>query len=310
MIDCMETNGRKIDSAAFVLKPSSLIMANLDKVSSRIKKLNTNDFINKELYLPSTHLFGNPGKLLRSAFIFATAGMLGERQGDFIDLAASIELLHTASLVHDDIIDRDSMRRGVQAVHAKFGVDSAILAGDALIAKAIQLAAPYGEEVINAISRAAMNMCAGEMLDYSYQAAKEIPNVTTYLRIAKHKSAALIATSMSIIDIYKKGRSNALLYKAGESLGMAFQIRDDIMNFMGIEDLSKKTVNSDAARFRPNIVSTVGKHLSLDKASAVKRSININNSLVSECTALLTKVKDSDEIVKYANTIKIPQVSK
>ena len=126
---------------------------NLVKVITRLSSFDRGDFSDKRMLGPATHLLKSPGKLLRPAMVFLGAGMVGEEYEQFIDLAAGAEILHTASLVHDDIIDKDARRRGIAAVHSKYGNETAILAGDALIAKGVMLISKYGVDVTSAMAR-------------------------------------------------------------------------------------------------------------------------------------------------------------
>jgi len=277
----------------------SEVSSNLKKLVRRLKSIDESEFITRKLYEPSTLLLKVPGKLLRPMLVFTGSKIVDNdtRLSKFIDLAAAIELLHVSSLVHDDIIDRSTTRRGIKAVHVKYGLNSALLAGDALISKAIQLAAKYGNKVINKIAYTAMEMCAGEMLD---TALRNNATENAYLRVAELKSASLIGTSFSIAAVYAKSNMANALYRIGHNFGIAFQIRDDVLDFLEGEE-------QDGVK-STNIVSIIRKHRSSTK-EAVERAIQLNNKFIDiaekEASAL-QKNKGIGLFMQYSQFVRLP----
>ncbi len=268
----------------------------------RLQNLGEEEFINDDLHAPAMHLLKSSGKLIRPGLVFSSAYMLSQKPEDFVDLAAGIELLHTASLIHDDIIDKDSVRRGDQAVHRKFGESKAILAGDALIAKAIQLTSPYGSKVVMRASEAAMAMCAGEILDHEQQQSRSVPDLQTYLNIARLKTAYLIGVSTSIVADYAGHGNRDVLYEIGTNIGYSFQIKDDIMNYVGAEDRAGKDVMNDAKNSRPNIISVFSGH---GRDDPLKTAIKLNNFYIDASQALLESMDKSDIISPYLEFLRI-----
>lgn len=250
---------------------SALVFAN-----NRLKKLANEEFVEDELYAPCMHLLKNQGKMIRPGLLFSSALILGKKPMDYIDLAAGIELLHTASLIHDDIVDKDAVRRGRDAVHVKYGTEKAVLAGDALIAKAIDFASAYGALAVKRASQAAMDMCAGEILDYNVQSGKQQLDLHGYLRIAQLKSASLIATSTSIVADCIGSDTRDMLYEIGLNIGYSFQLRDDILNHTG--------TSSDKENSRPNIVAVLEAH---NKENPLKTAVKLNNFYVDRAAELL-----------------------
>ena len=293
----------EIETPSSVDIPSN-IKRSLSKTAARLRALGEQDFVNKQLESPSTYLIRSPGKYVRPLLVFVGATALGKDPGRYVDLAASIELLHTASLVHDDIIDGDTIRRGKSSVHIAYGVDSAILAGDALIAKSILLASPYGSEVISAISEAAMEMCAGEMLDYECQSKREVPSKKRYIEIARLKSASLIGTAASIVAVHERSGDIDALREFGVKVGTAFQIRDDVLNFAGMNDSRPKSTGNDASGFRPNIVSVL-QAASAGPDDALARALELNNSLIDEACSGLEASASAKQFKRYADMIRV-----
>lgn len=278
------------------------ISESLALTQSRLTALGEREFVNKSLSEPATHLLKHPGKLVRPGILLSTAHILGEEPSKFVDLAAGIELLHTSSLVHDDIIDRDTTRRGSEAVHSKYGINSAILAGDALIAEAIHLASRYGGVVVQRASEAAMSMCAGEILDHEQQTSKAGMDLETYLKIARLKTASLIATSFSVVADYTGSGARDRLYNIGVNVGMSFQIKDDIMNFLGVKDKAAKSVRTDAKNNRPNIVSVFEFH---GKRDPLRTAAKLNNFYLDQAAAELDELENSTLLSSYIEYLRI-----
>ncbi|MEM3477041.1 MAG: polyprenyl synthetase family protein [Candidatus Micrarchaeaceae archaeon] len=257
------------------------------------KKLNFSekDFISKELLLPSVHLLNGKGKMLRPMLVLLCANALGGNVDGYIDLAAAIEMLHVSSLVHDDIIDGDTLRRNTQTVNAKYGNDIAILAGDALIAKAISFAARYGKKVVNAIAGTSMEMCAGELYDYSRQKLREFPGINGYIEIARLKTASIIGTACSIAAMHMGRNETEALKEYGINIGLAFQIRDDVLDY-----------SCDAPDRFTNAVAVLKNEGSED---AVGKAKELNKEYVKKALASIEGIGNSDILKAYARELMI-----
>jgi geranylgeranyl pyrophosphate synthase len=170
------------------------------------------------------------GKRLRPLLIILAAQSVGGDRSKVMPLALAFELVHNATLVHDDIIDGDKLRRGVPALYRKWSVNDAILAGDAMIALAINLAASFGAEVMKAVSQSALELCNGEYMDVSSSL-----NTTTeeeYFLKIKKKSASLFRAAMYCGALAGGGSSFEVesLAAFGENFGIAYQLRDDLLD--------------------------------------------------------------------------------
>jgi len=266
----------------------------LHQTVSRITSFKSGDFLIEELFRPSTHLLNKGGKLLRPTLLFLGAAAIDENGKNLIDLAAAIELLHVSSLIHDDIIDKGEVRRGVGTVNKKYGDNIALLAGNALISKAIHLSSKYGREVMDAVSSTALQMSAGELLDYQSKMKGNGTDMDEYLEIAKLKTAALTGTSCNIAAVYKKSSAKAALYKYGFNLGIAFQIRDDMIDFM----------EPNHVRSGTNIVTLIKKKYNTNKDRALEKAAKLNHYYIQEA---LSKIEGGRmEILKpYAKMIEV-----
>ena len=162
-------------------------------------------------------------------------------------LAAAIELIHTASLVHDDILDASKIRRGVSTANAKYGAQIAVLIGDYLFAKAFQFVADghYGDEVAAILSKLVKNLCIGEIKQD--RSLFSIPTLTEYYDRINLKTAIFLSSCCRLGALTGEldRRAIELLASYGTSLGLAFQITDDMLDFFGDERLTGKRLGGD-----------------------------------------------------------------
>lgn len=168
------------------------------------------------------------GKRLRPLLVVLSAESVGGNREKVMPLALAFELMHTATLVHDDIIDQDDMRRDRPAMHKKWSADQAILAGDALIALAVGLSSAYGESIIMTVANSALALCDGENMDMSFS-LQMMTEESYFERIGK-KSASLFQAATYCGAMAGGGtlsEANALS-AFGQNYGMAYQLRDDL----------------------------------------------------------------------------------
>lgn len=283
----------------YAVKFPRSILENLKRVRKRLESFSTEDFINGDLYLPSVHLLGKKSKLLRSTFVLMGAGMINENPIRFVDLAVAAELLHASSLIHDDIIDGDQIRRGVESVHSKYGIHIGILAGDALIAKSVELASKYGENVLMSITRSSMEMCAGEALDYRYQKMRSAPNLSQYIKIVTLKSASLIASCFNSAAVYKSSKIADEMYLSGKDIGIAFQIRDDIADYMYYVKKGRYK------QLVPNVVTSIQKDYGIGRNYALIKAVHMNNEYVTRAQERLASIRLGSSFIKYSDLIRV-----
>ncbi|HEX2051413.1 MAG TPA: polyprenyl synthetase family protein [Actinomycetota bacterium] len=194
----------------------------------------------------STHLIKAGGKRLRPALVLMTA-RAGDARGDVADLsAAAIELVHLATLYHDDVIDETDTRRGVPTVHAKWGTEVAVLAGDYLFARGCALGAEAGGEVPGILARAIGEVCEGQILETA-SLGDAHRSIDDYLGIIRRKTAALFraACELGAAASGVSGEDRAALVSYGEHLGLAFQMVDDLLDLVGDPDVTGKVPGTD-----------------------------------------------------------------
>ena len=178
------------------------------------------------------------GKRLRPFLVILSAESVGGRRDDVRTLALAIELIHTATLIHDDVLDRDVLRRGSLAVHARWSVHDAILVGDALLSIAIKLAASYGKEVLLIAADTGLSLCDGEYVDMDWADSKMAEE--TYLEKIRKKSASLFKAAAQGGAMVAGGSYPEVdaLAGYGECFGVAYQIRDDLTDIFSLKGLS------------------------------------------------------------------------
>jgi geranylgeranyl pyrophosphate synthase len=177
------------------------------------------------------------GKRLRPLLVVLSAESVGGNRKKVMPLALAFEFMHTATLVHDDIIDQDDMRRDRPAMHKKWSLNQALLTGDSLIALAVDLASTYGETIMKTVASSALELCDGENIDIAF--SPQMMTEESYFRKIRKKSASLFQAATYSGALAGGGTLSEVnsLSAFGENFGMAYQLRDDLL------DLTNKSTN-------------------------------------------------------------------
>lgn len=199
------------------------------------------------LYEASTHLIKAGGKRMRPGFALLAARMYQDDISYAIPLATALELVHMATLVHDDVIDNSSIRRGTGTVKCLWGNRISIYAGNFVFAKALAIIAEYKRsDILEVIADASMKICEGEIVQMlsCYNVNLGLKN---YLRRIERKTALLISLSCQVGAMLSTSDSRQIeaLRRYGYDLGLAFQITDDILDFVADEETLGKPIGSD-----------------------------------------------------------------
>lgn len=202
------------------------------------------------LYAAAEHLFGAKGKRVRPAIVLlvSRATML-EREitSRHRRLAEITEMIHTASLVHDDVVDESELRRGVPTVHSSFSNRIAVLAGDFLFAQSSWYLANLDNlEVVKLLSQVIMDLAEGEIQQGLNRFSANL-SIEAYLEKSYYKTASLIANSSKAAAVLSEMPDAVTedLYRYGRHLGLAFQIVDDLLDFTGSTEELGKPAGSD-----------------------------------------------------------------
>ena len=210
----------------------------------------------------------NGGKRLRPVFCLEFANCCGLEKEKVLDFACALEFIHTYSLIHDDLpcMDDDDFRRGKPSCHKQFGEATALLAGDALLTHAFELIANAdlsADKRMKAVSVLSSNsgvagMIGGQVIDLKYES--EDPDLSQILSVHKLKTGALIAAAC-LLGCIAAGANESQLNSANEfayNLGIAFQIKDDILDVIGDREELGKPIGSDAENDKTTYVSVKG----------------------------------------------------
>lgn len=192
------------------------------------------------------YILRRKGKQMRPLLVFLTARLHGEISEPTYVAATFIELLHTASLVHDDVVDDANERRGALSVNALWNSKIAVLVGDYMLSKGMLISVEKERfDMLEIVSEAVKSMSEGELLQLQKSRKQNIKEAD-YFRIISSKTAALIAacTACGARSITDDAATIRLMKEFGENIGIAFQIRDDILDYEGT-GLTGKTVGND-----------------------------------------------------------------
>jgi octaprenyl-diphosphate synthase len=191
------------------------------------------------------YTFAGGGKRIRPALVLLASRLCGYRGPRAIQLATAVELLHAATLVHDDVVDDSPVRRGRPSVNAKFGTKLAILVGDFLYAQSSQMVVEDGNpDLLAMLADAILRMAEGEVLQLSRSFDPALPE-SLYLDVIGRKTATLMAAATEsgaiIAGVTRSERRAVREY--GWQLGLAFQLADDVLDYVGSgEELGKLTL--------------------------------------------------------------------
>ena len=209
-----------------------------------------NESINSDIELAmkvSGYIVKSGGKRIRPAICILVAKTLGYSEPDLIRLASSIELLHTATLIHDDVVDESLVRRGKESIQAKWDDAHGVLVGDFIYSKAFQLMASFDNpKIIRELANATNKISEGEVLQLSLKTKPGLSE-EDYFNIINRKTAELFKVSAVTAGILCECAKTELhsLNNFATSLGLAFQIQDDILDYYGQENLTGKKVGKD-----------------------------------------------------------------
>lgn len=187
------------------------------------------------------------GKQIRPVLVFLSAGITGNISARTNVGAAMVELLHTATLIHDDVVDRAKVRRGIASINSAWNNKVAVLVGDFLLSKGLQISVDHDEfDFLKVTSKAVQDMSEGELLGIE-KARKLKTDEEIYYQIIKGKTASLISSCCEIGAISGSENANGReeMKLAGENLGMAFQIRDDLFDYISEPSLIGKPIGND-----------------------------------------------------------------
>ena len=235
---------KKINSSYQDLK--NLVKPKLLKVEEFIeKKLKSDVALIKKM---TEHHLSSGGKRLRAMLTLGSAKLSGYELGDRdINLAACVELIHSATLLHDDVIDGSNLRRGIGTTNSIWGNQSSILVGDYLLSRCFEIMVEDGDlEILKLLSSTSAKIAQGEVLQLQHKGEADLTE-ETYLKIIDLKTASLFSASTRVGACLSGSseKERNILEFYGKNLGLAFQIADDALDYNSEEKMFGKKIGKD-----------------------------------------------------------------
>lgn len=202
------------------------------------------------LYQPNNYFLQLGGKRVRPVMCLMGNELFDEIKGDAWNVAAAIELFHNFTLIHDDIMDKAPLRRGMQTVHEKYGESTALLAGDVMLVVAYdylnKISPTYLRKIIGLFNRTAKQVCEGQQLDMDFEKQDNV-DFASYENMISLKTSVLLAASLQLGAILGGAleRNQQLIYEFGRKLGLAFQVQDDYLDAFGDASKFGKQIGGD-----------------------------------------------------------------
>ncbi len=194
-----------------------------------------------------SYLVNRKGKRIRPVLTFLSAGLVGEINSRTHIGAAMVELLHTATLIHDDVVDEAMERRGFASINAKWNNKIAVLVGDFLLAKGLLIAIDNGEtDFLDVLSESVRLMSEGELLQIQTSREEETDE-SRYFEIIYGKTASLVSAccEIGVLSVSSDITIRNTMKEFGRLVGLAFQIRDDIIDYIGKSSIVGKPIGND-----------------------------------------------------------------
>ena len=203
-----------------------------------------------ELYAPISYTLMQPGKRLRPMLCLLANDLFGGKEEDALWPALALDTFHNFTLIHDDIMDKAPMRRGLPTVYQKWNSDIAILSGDNMLAMAFEFAlkAPKGAEAARLLGKVAREVCEGQQYDLNFESQDNV-SIDAYLEMIRLKTAVLLATSlqMGAMMAGADSKNQQAIYDFGIALGISFQLQDDILDLYSDVEVFGKRHGGDIA---------------------------------------------------------------
>lgn len=225
--------------------PLDLVQADMQRVDQVISERLTSEVpLVREV---AQYIISSGGKRLRPALLLLVSGALGNKNPHRHTLAAVVEFIHTATLLHDDVVDESTLRRGRPTANERFGNAPSVLVGDFLYSRAFQMMVDVGEmKVMQVLSNATNVIAEGEVLQLMNMHDASLDEAA-YLRVIRSKTAKLFEASARLAPILAgtDSHTESICAEYGQALGTAFQVIDDVLDYKGATDVLGKNLGDD-----------------------------------------------------------------
>ena len=250
------------------------------------------------LYDPSQYILSLGGKRIRPVMCLMGNELVNKINPDTWHVATAIELFHNFTLIHDDIMDKAPLRRGMETVHNKYGEATALLAGDVMLVVAYdyvnKINKDYLQKVIRLFNKTAKKVCEGQQLDMDFEKREKV-SFDEYVTMIELKTSVALAASLQLGAILGgAGEGNQQhLYEFGKNLGIAFQVQDDYLDAFGDPEKFGKQVGGDILSNKKTFLSIHA--MEVATAGQLKTLADINNSNdLSKVEKVLQIYKDTN----------------
>jgi geranylgeranyl diphosphate synthase type II len=202
------------------------------------------------LYSPIRYALGSGGKRMRPVLTLLSCEAFSDQWQSALNAAMAIEIFHNFTLLHDDIMDNSSMRRGQPTVHCRWNDNTAILSGDAMLILSYEILARSNPELIVKLlpifTRVALEVCEGQQLDMDFESCEEV-SLENYIEMIRLKTGVLLAGAVQLGALCggASDKDAELMYEFGVNLGLLFQITDDILDTYGDPKVFGKSIGGD-----------------------------------------------------------------
>jgi geranylgeranyl diphosphate synthase, type I len=282
----------------------------LESVAKTIDHMIDRYFVDKtgDLNKASAHLLEAGGKRLRPAVVMLAADAVNPGSSDeILHAALALEVTHTFTLVHDDIMDDDNLRRGVPTVHTKWDMPTGILAGDVLYARAFEhlcMATATNDAKVRAVvmlAKACAEICEGQHMDMSFEHRDDVTE-GEYMEMVRKKTGVLYAAAAGIGAVLAGGNAVQVkaLYNFGLNTGVAFQIQDDLIDLLTPAEKSGKDQASDLREGKQTLLMIKAREKGLD-LSKYRRELSPAD--IQDAIKELTAAGVLDEVTQVATDL-------
>jgi geranylgeranyl pyrophosphate synthase len=289
------------------LNPARLVEADLAAVEVKLSRLlDSKESIIAEI---CHYLVDAGGKRLRPTFImlvYHACGGPDARVDEPIDASIAIELIHSATLLHDDIIDRGMLRRGKPSAFARYGFGPSLIAGDYLFCRAFEVSGRFEERLVHTAAQACIQLTEGEVMEsrFRHSAAATLAD---YIKVIDRKTASLFHAggrlAAELAGVPK--RTIDAMAKLGTTMGLAFQMVDDLLDILGPEEKIGKPVGSDLRAGIPSLPVVLGVIRSAELRALFQNGTQMEEEVLERALDLLR----DPEIIGAARRLAAEQIA-
>jgi len=275
------------------------------------------------LYEPNEYFLKLGGKRIRPVLCLMGNELFEDIKGDAWHVGTAIELFHNFTLIHDDIMDKAPLRRGMETVHTKYGESTALLAGDVMLVTAYEelnkISIEYLQSILFLFNKTAKEVCEGQQMDMDFEKMNAV-SLDAYLKMIELKTSVALAASLQTGAIIGGAgeRNQHLLYDFGKKLGIAFQVQDDYLDAFGDPKKFGKQVGGDILANKKTFLllhafemATAAQRAELDQllahndADKVQRVLDIYRDCKVDEWAVELKNKYLDEALSHLEDIAV-----